>query len=293
MRVKIISKVAILFFILLLKTIFCREIKEENKPEEWYKLDSLSQYGERFSEDFIDSICKAKNITFRYGLRQFDNGCYAIGEKFVYSVSWGPISAGYAILETIVEPNSQIAIISGKGYTNSFFSSIYRVRDYIRAVVDRKGIYPFFFEQHLREGKYKADRWEIFDQLNGIVFSHNNDTVPYKVPPFVQDYLSILNYIRALTFKEGDSFSVNCFVHNRSHLLTFKCLEKKPIEVDAGIFNCLLIKPILVGEGRVFTKKDEIKIWLTNDCYKMPVMAKAKIAFGSITARLIWYERDK
>jgi hypothetical protein len=260
---------------------------------EWSRLDRPGQYPSSFSGRFVDSLAAAKLFSPATGLRSLDSVPWGRGEKFVYEVGWGPFSAGYVILETGVDSSSGQAVMAARGLTNGFFSAIYRVRDCIRTTMDPKGVYPFFFEQHLREGRYKADRWELFDQAGGRVFTHDNDTQAFSSPRFVQNYFSLTAYVRALSFAPGDSFYIDCFMHNKSFKILSHCVERKPVKVGAGTFNCLLVKPVLVGEGRVFNKKDEIKLWLTSDRYKMPVMVQARIALGTIVARLIWYERKE
>ncbi|HUI91721.1 MAG TPA: DUF3108 domain-containing protein [Chitinivibrionales bacterium] len=258
---------------------------------EWSKLERQAEYPSCYSTGFVDSIAAVKHVSPAFSLRSFDSLPWAKGEKFVYEVGWGPFSAGYVILETVVGPADGPVVMSAKGLTNGFFSAIYKVRDQIRTTLDARGIYPFFFEQHLREGRYKADRWEMVDQARARVFTHDNDTQSYAAPQFVQNYFSLTAYVRALSFAPRDSFFIDCFMHNRSYRILSYCVERKPIQSPAGTFNCLLVKPVLVGEGRVFNKKDEVRLWLTNDAYKMPVMVQANIALGTITARLIWYER--
>jgi hypothetical protein len=260
---------------------------------EWCKLDRGNEYPPCFPAAFTDSLRSVKHAFPAFGLRDLGSLPFSKGEKFVYDVGWGPISAGYVILETAMDPSTGQCVVVGKGMTNGFFSPFYKVRDYIRTTLDPRGIYPFYFEQHLREGRYRADRWEIFDQAHSKVYTHNNDTEAVSAPPFVQNYFSLIAYVRSLPFSPGDSFYTDCFVHTKSYRIMSHCIARKPVEVAAGTFNCLLVKPVLVGEGRVFTKKDEIRLWLTDDAYKMPVMVKAKIRFGSITARLIWYERKE
>jgi hypothetical protein len=263
------------------------------RESEWSRLDRQGQYPSCYSTRFVDSLAAAKLFSPAFGLRSLDSVPWARGEKFVYDVGWGPFRAGFVNLETVADsPGGQVVVIA-KGITNGFFSAIYKVRDYLRTTMDPKGVYPFFFEQHLREGRYKADRWELFDQAGGRVFTHDNDTQAFSSPQFVQNYFSLSAYVRALSFAPGDSFFIDCFMHNKSYRIVSHCVERKPIQVEAGTFNCLLVKPVLVGEGRVFNKKDEIKLWLTDDLYKMPVMAQARIALGVITARLIWYERKE
>jgi hypothetical protein len=262
------------------------------KNADWCRLERESQFPPGFSQLFIDSLQSAKGIVPAQSKRVLPGKPFVKGEKFVFDVSWGPISAGYTILEALPEPSNGRLIITGKGMTNGFFSSLYRVRDFIQATIDVDGIYPFFFEQHLREGHYRADRWEMFDQNKNTVYTHKKDADSVAVPPFVQNYFSMIYWIRSVSFAPGDSFSFDCFVDKKSYRLVLTCPKRSTVNTDAGAFNCLLVKPVLVGEGRVFTKKDEIMLWFTDDAYKMPVMAKAKIKFGSITARLIWYERN-
>lgn len=258
---------------------------------DWCKLDQPSQYPRLFPARFVDSICTRKRFSFSYGLRKLDSVPLVTGEKFVYDVGWGPLRAGFVILETSIDSENGRLVVEGRGMTNNFFSAFYKVRDIIRTTMDAKGMYPLFFEQHLREGKYKDNRWEMFDQTARRVYTHSNDTGFVECPPFVQNYFSLFMYLRTLSFVPGDSFYADCFVHTKAFRILSRCVERKPVAVEAGTFNCLLVKPVLVGEGRVFTKKDEISLWLTDDAYKMPVMLRAKIAVGSITARLIWYER--
>jgi len=259
--------------------------------DSWCKLERESKFPRPFSGVFIDSIHAVHGVVPSESQRTLPRKPFANGEKFVFDVAWGPISAGYTILEAFPDTSGKRIVITGKGMTNGFFSSLYKVRDFIRADLDLNGTYPFFFEQHLREGHYRADRWEMFDQSRNTVFTYKKDADAVSVPPFVQNYFSMIYWVRSLSFAPGDSFSFNCFVDKKSYRLVLTCQSRVTVKVDAGTFNCLLVKPLLVGEGRVFAKKDEILLWFTDDEYKMPVMAKAKIKFGSITGRLVWYER--
>jgi hypothetical protein len=261
------------------------------QDENWCKLERESRFPPPYSGKFIDSLHTFHGVPPAESLRALPQKPFVKGEKFVFDVAWGPISAGYTILDAGPDSSGTRIIITGKGMTNGFFSSFYKVRDFIHASLDLNGTYPFFFEQHLREGRYRADRWELFDQSRNTVFTYKKDADSVPVPPFVQNYFSMIYWVRSLSFAPGDSFSFDCFVDKKSYRLSLFCQSRVTVKVDAGTFNCLLVKPSLVGEGRVFAKKDEILLWFTDDEYKMPVMAKAKIKFGSITGRLIWYER--
>lgn len=274
------------------------ETPRSNEPESVKKPDSYgylehAQFPPLFEEAFLDSLSKAKKCAPAYSLRSMEGKPFVKGEILVYSVGWGVLNAGYALLETRPDSATGRITILGKGMTNGFFSALYKVRDCYATTMDTTGMYPFFLEEHIREGGYKDDRWLLFDQARSVVYTPKKEFDSVAAPPLVQNYFSIVYYLRSLAFWPRDSFTVDCFVDKKSFPVVFHCTERATIDVDAGTFNCLVVTPVLVGKGRVFSKKDEIKMWMTDDEYKMPVMIKAKIAFGSLHAELVWYKRKE
>jgi hypothetical protein len=203
------------------------------KDADWCRLERLPEFPPRFSGRFVDSLQTARGAVPVLSRRSLPREPFANGEKFVFDVSWGPITAGYAILEAAPDSAGSTLVLSAKGMTNGFFSSMYKVRDYIRATMDMDGIYPFFFEQHLREGRYKADRWEMFDQDKNTVYTHKKDADSVAVTAFVQNYFSMIYWVRALSFAPGDSFSFDCFVDKKSHrqIGRASCRERVYVQV--------------------------------------------------------------
>ena len=120
------------------------------------------------------------------------------------------------------------------------------MRDYVMSVVDADGLYPVFFEQHLREGKrYKADGYILYDQAGGKTYVQERNFRSLETPQFIHDYISILHYIRAMDFSPGDTFTLNLFIHSKVHPI-FQC-QKKNNQVDTGVF-IIQLEPKLAGE---------------------------------------------
>ena len=264
-----------------------------DETEGWRKAESDDQYPELYSEDFIDSLfCSKDAFTAR---KWRTNGTTPVckGEKLVYTMGWGPLHAGYAILTATPDTVDSTLIIMGKGATNAFFSAFYKVRDCYRTIIDQEGMYPLFFEQHIREGKFRTNRWDLFDQVRHRVYTDKHKPEFFKSKPFTQSLMSLVYYLRTMSFAPGDSFTIDCFVDTMCHRVKMKCMKRKTIKVDVGAFDCLLVKPYLIGKGRVFSKKDEIRVWFTNDEYKMPVVIESKIRWGTLYAKLIWYGRKR
>lgn len=246
-----------------------------------------------YSRAFIDSV-KDHHLEKKtnYSLRQVKAGSFAKGETLVYEIVWGVFKAGYVVLSTEPHPQTGTIRIGAKAVSNNFVSAFYKMRDHIISWVDADGLYPHFFEQHLREGKYKMDGYILYDNNAEKVFVQERKFRTFQAPPFTHDYLSILYYVRSMDLSKGGSFSVNMFIHSKIHPIQFRVKERKTLQVEAGSFDCIMVEPRLVGDGKTFNKKDKMEVWFTADEEKIPVLIKSKIKVGSITAKLIHYERN-
>ena len=230
-----------------------------------------------------DSTQVAQSDTFLF--RTVENNSFFIGEYLIFEIAYGPIKAGTAIMSI---PDTQWVHgrpcyhIVTKAKSNEFFDVFYRVRDRVESWVDMKGLFTWRFEKHLREGKYKADRYERFDQINHVVYT-KKDTIP--VPPFIQDILTSFYYARTVSLDVGKHFNIENFGDGKVYPLKVLVLKKERIKVPAGKFDCIVIEPVLKGEG-LFKQEGQLKIWLTDDERRIPVLMKSKIVVGSIDVRL-------
>lgn len=244
-----------------------------------------------YSSQFIDSLKNEFNISNQRDLRMLiPTAPVYTNETLVYQVSWGPIFAGNLIITTHYDSVNNVIRIGGKAVSSNFVGAFYKMRDYVISTVDANGLYPLFFEQHLREGKrYRNDGWVLYDLQNKKVLIHNKLDKNFETPQFTQDYLSVLHYIRNVKLQPGDTLTQHLFINKEIHPMLFSCKEKDVIETDEGKINTLKLEPRLVGEGRAFNKRDKLEVWLTDDSIPTPVLIKSKIKFGSITAKLIWH----
>ncbi len=261
-----------------------------NNDIDW-KLTSKEVDDLPFSSTFIDSVKNANSFSSgnrsirKLGIQRIQK------ETLVYEIGWGPVKAGYIILSTDFNPVDNVIILGGKALSNNFVSAFYKMRDYLLSTVDADGLYPIFFEQHLREGKkYKADRWMLFDKNAGKIHIKEKKFKTIETNEFVYDYLSILYYVRAMKTAPGDTFTLKTYTDSKIHPILIKCAEKTTIKVDAGTFNCVRLEPTLAGDGKTFNKKDKLDVFISDDQRRLPVLIRSKIKFGSITAKLIWYE---
>ena len=214
---------------------------------------------------------------------------FGAGEKLVFSVQYGLITAGEATLEV-----RNIATIGGRpcyrivsdARTNDFFSKFYQVRDRYESCMDTTELYTLRYEKHVREGKFKRDETVDFDQTTHRA-KYKDKSVP--IPPRTQDVLSALYYVRTLPLEVGQSISIANHTDRKNYPLLVKVHGREHIKVDAGEFDCLVVEPILRGPG-VFTQKGRLTVWLTDDERRMPVLMKSKVVIGHVAAVLKSYK---
>jgi len=221
--------------------------------------------------------------------RYVDNVAFGLGEHLEFDVTYGFITAGYATMsvDRLIEfENRPCYRIVTTANSNSFFSTFYNVDDRVESIIDAIGLFSWRFEKNLKEGKYRATRKFSFDQRNHKA-EYNNDTT--SVPPYVQDALSVFYYVRTQDLKVGESVFVDHYNDGKLYPMEIKVLKKETITVPAGTFECLVIEPLLQSVG-VFKHEGKLKVWLTNDRLRLPVLMKSKVLVGSIAAELTSYK---
>ncbi len=235
------------------------------------------------SEDTMQAV-EGINLFDRF----VENVAFGTREKLTFDINYGFINAGVASMEVVrlIEyENRPCYQIVTRAQSNKFFSTFYKVEDRVESIIDAVGMFSWRFEKNLREGNYRADRTCSFDQRNHIVY-YKDDTL--AVPPFVQDALSVLFYVRTQKLEPGISLSIDNFTDGKLYPLEVRVLKRERVTVEAGTFDCIVVEPLLKTVG-VFKHKGKLKVWLTDDRLKMPVLMKSKVLVGSITAELTDY----
>ena len=238
-----------------------------------------------------DSISQGPDTVRTFHFRKVPNDAFGVGERLVFDVNYGFITAGEAVMHVAAYDS----IAGRKCYRVEFtvnslpsFSWIYRVEDRYLTYIDVEMMVPWKFEQHIREGTYRRDFIAEFDQVNRLAITTEG---VYSVPEYVHDIMSSFYFARTMDFtnaKPGDGTVLHNFYKDTSHELKVKFLGRQELEVAAGRFNTIVVEP-LVKEGGLFKSEGRIVIWLTDDERKVPVRVNTKVIIGSIDSELREY----
>ena len=229
-------------------------------------------------------------------LRILQQSSFKKGEFLQYDVSYGFFDAATATLE--VAPSSKkingrnTMHIVGKGKSTGALRWFFKIDDHYETYIDEEAILPWKFIRHVREGSYKLDRNIDFDQYSNKATVFQKDTKNYTITPNTQDLLSAFYYARTLDLqsaKTGEEFVINTFFDREMYPLKIKFLGKEIVETKLGEFNCLKFRP-MVEKGRVFKEEEDMTLWISDDCNKIPVRLKADLLVGAIKMDLAEYK---
>lgn len=242
---------------------------------------------------FYSPFFKAQSSEETKGeFRKIENNAFKEGEKLTFDVRYGFVTAGVAVFQI-----PKIKRISGRdAYHITFevntvpsFDWIYKVRDRYESYLDVEGLFPWRFEQHVREGGYSRDFSAFFDQRKGKAKTSEGE---YDIPKYVSDIVSAFYLSRTFDFsdmKVDERVHLQNFYKDKVYDLDIRFAGKETVEVPAGTFDCIIVEP-LVQEGGLFKSEGSILVWLTDDELKIPVKVKTKVVVGSIDADLTKYE---
>jgi hypothetical protein len=224
--------------------------------------------------------------------RYVPNEAFGFGERLEFRIGYKFITAGRAYFQIAPEPIYR----EGRPCYDIWFEVrslesldwLYRVRDRYRTVLDVAGIFPWEFEQHIREGNFHRDFSARFDQRNRKAITTEGT---FDVPQYVHDIVSAFYYVRTLdlrSYSKGAIVQLQNFFDRQTHDLGVKIWGRQTVEVEAGTFRCIVVEP-LIREGGLFKSEGRILIWLSDDDRKIPVKVSTKIPIGSIDAELTGY----
>lgn len=231
--------------------------------------------------------------------RNWTNNAFTYGEAATYKIKYSlylNVDVGEVDFNIDSKPQTIAGLncmhIVATGRTYGFYDPFYKIRDRYESFLEATSSLPIVFIRDVQEGNFKFGEYVIFNQMKNIAKSKKRTQ---RIPQFTQDMLSAIYYARTIDFsnaRPNQVFPVSAFLDDSTYKVGVKYVGRERVKCDAGTFECLKLKPILVA-GREFKDAEGMTLWVTDDANHIPIRVESGISVGAISAELSTYTNLK
>jgi len=214
------------------------------------------------------------------------------GEKLTFDLKWGAIGAGEAVLRVLPSKtiddrdvyHFELTARSGKT-----IDRIFRIRDRMESYADFVMNHSLLYREKIREGGYRKDRVVTFDWEKNEVVYVSGSKAPRRmaVMPGTFDPVAAFYYVR-VQLKDGLSKIERPITDGKKNVIgRVNILRRVKVSVGNRTFDTFELKPVMDDVELFSADKDsDIRIWVTADKRRLPVLIQSRIAWGVFRAEL-------
>lgn len=208
------------------------------------------------------------------------------GETLTFSLAWLRVVGGEARMTVVPSANGEQLTISSVAESTGVLSRLYRVRDQIETVVDRRTFSTLRFQKSLNERNRIKEEVTTIDVARKVATRKGKEI---EIPSPIFDPLSLIFYIRKLDLTPGRRHFFNVIADGKVYTLESEVLRRETIGTDAGTFRAIVVEPKMRAGGIFRDENNRLLIWYSDDDRRLPVRIRSDIPAGSITASLRSY----
>jgi hypothetical protein len=239
---------------------------------------------------YAPSYCSMKNNVFQDG------------EEVVYQVfyNWKFVWLSAGEVTFRVKEKKDQYHLSVIGTTYPSYEWFYKVEDKYDTYIDKETLLPDTSIRNIQEGKYHLYDKIVFDRNRNVAKSLRGKTKEtaefneYEVEDCMHDILSIIYFSRNLEFdkmKEGADIPIKIFIDKETWPLRVRYLgkdSKKRIR-GMGKYKTIMFSPQVIS-GYYFDDDTDMRVWVSDDKNRIPLLIETPISVGSIKAVLKEYK---
>lgn len=212
---------------------------------------------------------------------------FQIGEKLSFNVSWANfVTAARLELEVagqgayFGQQGYQLRTkVSTLGYVRSLFNEI--DNQYV-SYVDAKTLLPYRTDNATRQGKTNEDDTVTIDQQRRI--ARYGDSSELSLPSDTFDLPSLVYALRLREFNEGAKSTKFTALFGKN-LVDIEAVVKNRERITTQAGNYEAIRIDLKARTKDKTEYN-VRVWLSNDKQRLPLVIQSKPSFGEVRAEL-------
>ena len=209
---------------------------------------------------------------------------FGVGERFDYTAKFGMLSVGKASVQV-----AAIDTIRGQPAFLFRFSLdgsalMFKIQSSLESWTSVQDFRSLRFRQDSRENsrRYLRD-YEIFGDSGYYRQREATKNEPTSAEPL--DDASFLYFVRTTPLEVGKTYRFERHFKPEFNPIVITVLKREMFELPDGTeVACLVLNPV-VGD-KMFSKRAEARLWITDDARRIPVQIRSRLDFGQITLRL-------
>lgn len=212
---------------------------------------------------------------------------FIVGERLNYEASWSSfLVAGELTLETrerasfdgtdafrITALAQSVGLVSLLGY---------KVKDVYESFISVETLKPFRAEKRIRHKNRSEESSVRLDHERGVAHMDNGKTL--EIPSDTYDLAGLIYAIRAMDLTEGKARRFTLIEDDKLYPLLVEPGKKEKLELKSGKYDVVLITTKAIGKRNEDPYK--LRIYITNDSRRLPVLITASPAWGEVRVEL-------
>ncbi len=231
------------------------------------------------------TLCALSSVTrAQDGVPNVPDPTQWVGERLEYDAKFGFINIGSAALIVVGIDTIRDAASLHIRFVIDGGNFLYRLHNEWDSWI---GLHDFasrrFIQDHDEGSRRYRNAYEIFPD-SGYYRHEGIDTIaPTSVQPL--DDAAFFYFVRTVELEPGERYEFNRYFKPDRNPVILEVIGRDTIDVPAGRFNCIVVRPIIEGGG-IFREGAEGKLWISDDDRRIVVQIKSKFFFGHLTFRL-------
>lgn len=212
---------------------------------------------------------------------------FKVGETLTYDVTWSSSLVAGSAVSTVssqrVSSGSTAYTITAEGRPLPMLSRLYNLFYKMDTLLDSVTLLPHQASLYSEEGASRRVAAVRFDRKARRAFyevqSETLARFDFDVPPQVQDGLSALYVLRAMTFKAGERITLPIVDRGALYQLQVEPVSRERVRVPLGDIEAWTLKTaILDSDGHAAV--DNAAVWISSDARRLPLKLQAELPVG-------------
>ena len=218
---------------------------------------------------------------------------FKVGEQLTFDVTWSTYLVAGSATATVQDKRAvggtQAYVIVAEGRPIPMLSRLYNLYYKMDTHLDTATLLPQRMSLYTEEGNRTRTATTRFDRRSQRATFETPtelpDRIEFKVPPQVQDGLSAIYVLRAMSFKAGDSITLPVADEGQMYSVRASVAGPENLRVPLGEFSAWRLD-VTITDSLGQPAATNAGIWMSNDARRLPLRLQAELPVGQFVLAL-------